>query len=170
MTTKKLQLHLKTVLPAKLVPSAATLNQVLKSTFHLKYGALQKANLKYRDPTYNDKRLWISKLLAQFLKDEAIVVSVDESNFRSDSLPSKQWQFNSNIGCKEAKRCTPLKAKDFEVAETLTSTPEQLVAYGNFLNKYGHCQDDQAQLRAMEDGLKDADEMPKAKFIHSSQM
>ena len=39
-TTKKLQLHLRSVLPAKLVPSVATLNQVLKSTFHLKFGAL----------------------------------------------------------------------------------------------------------------------------------
>jgi hypothetical protein len=39
-TTKKLQLHLRSVLPGKLVPSVATLNHVLKSTFHLKFGAL----------------------------------------------------------------------------------------------------------------------------------
>ena len=66
----------------------------MKKTFHLKYSSLNKANLKYRDPTYNDKRIWVSRVLAQFLFEEALIISVDESNFRSDSLPNKQWQFN----------------------------------------------------------------------------
>ena len=58
-------------------------------TFHLKYATLDKQNLKYRDPTYNAKRIWISRLLAQFLQEQMIVISVDKSNFRSDKLPSK---------------------------------------------------------------------------------
>ena len=50
---------------------------------------------KYRDPLFNEKRLWASRLLAQFLADGAIIVCVDESNIRSDSLGGKRWQFNA---------------------------------------------------------------------------
>jgi hypothetical protein len=40
----------------------------MKSKFNLKYKKLDKANTKYRDSVYNDKRIWISRLVAQFLK------------------------------------------------------------------------------------------------------
>ena len=55
----------------------------------MRYGKTQAANVRYRDPTFNDKRLWVSRLLAQFLVEDAIIISVDESNFRSDVLPSR---------------------------------------------------------------------------------
>ena len=77
------------VLPPSIVPRDYALLEILKNTFHLKYATLDKQNLKYRDPTYNAKRIWISRLLAQFLQEQMIVISVDESNFRSDKLPSK---------------------------------------------------------------------------------
>ena len=32
--------------------------------------------------------------MAQFIKEEVIVICIDESNFKFDSLPSRQWQFN----------------------------------------------------------------------------
>lgn len=76
------------------VPCCKSLQDILHSTFHLSYGKLQQANLKYRDPTFNDKRLWIARLLSQFLYEDALIITVDESNFRSDSLPQKQWGFN----------------------------------------------------------------------------
>jgi len=63
----------------------------MKDTFSLKYTSLEKANLKYRDPAYNEKRLWVSRLLAQFSKEGAVIVSIDESNFKHDALPNKQW-------------------------------------------------------------------------------
>ena len=66
----------------------------MKETFQLKYKSLEKANVKYRDPLYNEKRLWVSRLLAQFLIEDAVIISIDESNFRHDALPLKQWQFN----------------------------------------------------------------------------
>ena len=49
---------------------------------------MNTANLKYRDPTFNDKRLWVSRLLAQFLFEDALKITVDESDFRSDTLPA----------------------------------------------------------------------------------
>lgn len=49
------------------IPSVATLLKVLKSRFALRYGKDQAANVKYRDPAFNERRLWISRLLAQFL-------------------------------------------------------------------------------------------------------
>jgi hypothetical protein len=50
---------------------------------------LEKSNLKYSDPLYNEKRLWVSRLLTTFLKDDAIIISVDESNFRSDVIMNR---------------------------------------------------------------------------------
>ncbi len=51
-------------LPEKQVPSAVVLRKMMKETFNLRYKSLEKANLKYRDPAYNEKRLWVSRLLA----------------------------------------------------------------------------------------------------------
>jgi len=66
----------------------------MKNEFSLKYKRYDKANTKYRDSAYNEKRIWISRLIAQFIKEDAIVISIDESNFRHDQYPTKQWQFN----------------------------------------------------------------------------
>ena len=79
------------------IPCIKTLGGVLKEKFNLRYGKLETANLKYRDPTYNEKRLWVSRLLAQLMYEDVIIVTVDESNFRSDALPSRQWAFNEAI-------------------------------------------------------------------------
>ena len=67
--------------PAK-TPSLPTLTSILNCQFHLGYTSTDKGKLKYKDPTYNDKRLWVSRLLAQFFHDEVIIVSVDESSFK----------------------------------------------------------------------------------------
>jgi hypothetical protein len=84
-------------LPADAVPSSMVVRKIMRDTFHLKFKTLEKANLKYRDPLYNEKRLWVSRLLGQFiLEEDTVIVSIDESNFRHDSLPSKQWQFDQS--------------------------------------------------------------------------
>lgn len=79
------------------IPSSSTVLRILKSTFHLKFGKADKANPKYRDPSFNEKRLWVSRLLAQFFLEDALIISVDESNFRSDYLASKQWSFDQSV-------------------------------------------------------------------------
>jgi hypothetical protein len=63
----------------------------MKLKFNLRFKKLDKANTKYRDSSYNEKRLWVSRLVAQFLMEDAVVICVDESNFRHDALPNKQW-------------------------------------------------------------------------------
>lgn len=94
---KDLHSHLRSELPQSKVVSNFTILRILREEFKLHYGHLDKANLKYRDPTYSDKRLWTSRLLAWFLSSEYLVISIDESNFRSDSTPHKQWQFNGRF-------------------------------------------------------------------------
>jgi hypothetical protein len=76
------------------VPSNSTILKILKTDFHLKFSKSSKANPKYRDPTFNEKRLWVSRLLAQFFAEDAVIISMDESNFRSDHLAAKQWTFD----------------------------------------------------------------------------
>ena len=58
---------------------------MLKKHFHLRYKFFDTAKIKYMDPAYNDKRMWISRLLAQFLHEGMVVISIDESGFRSDT-------------------------------------------------------------------------------------
>lgn len=52
---------------------------------------LDTANYRYRDPYYDRKRLWVSRLVTQFVLDGATVVSIDETHFRHDSFKWKAW-------------------------------------------------------------------------------
>jgi hypothetical protein len=88
-TLQNIKNYLVEKLPPSLLPSNTTIAKMLRHKFHLRYGSFDKANVKYKDATYNDKRKWISKLLAQFFFENVIIISVDESNFRSDRLPSR---------------------------------------------------------------------------------
>ena len=90
------------------VPSSFVIRQILREKMFLKYGRMNTANLKYKDPTYNEKRLWIARLLAQFLFEDTVIISVDESHFRSDTLPGMQWQFTESlVGSKRKRECQP---------------------------------------------------------------
>ena len=53
--------------------------------------------VRYLDPTYNEKRLWVSRLLAQFHKEDAVIISIDESNFRVDSFPKRKWVLEAKM-------------------------------------------------------------------------
>lgn len=60
---KQLRLQLLEMIPEEHVLSESRLSHILRTKFKLKYKKLEKANVKYSDPQYNEKRLWISKLL-----------------------------------------------------------------------------------------------------------
>ena len=62
------------------------ISQVLKEKYFLHLRRLDPANYRYRDPYYDEKRLWVCRLVAQFLMDGALVVSIDETHFRHDAL------------------------------------------------------------------------------------
>lgn len=67
----------------------------------MKYGSFDPANFRYQDSTYDLKRTWISRLLTQFIYEDLIIISVDESNFRSDKLAKRQWYFSPKVGQKK---------------------------------------------------------------------
>jgi hypothetical protein len=48
---------------------------------------------RYNDPTFDAKRTWVSRLLAQFLGDDALIISIDESHISSELAKPYRWQF-----------------------------------------------------------------------------
>jgi len=70
------------------------ISQVLKAQHHLRMERLNPATFRYRDPYYDEKRLWFCRLVAQFVLDGALVVSVDETHFRHDAIKRQAWQFH----------------------------------------------------------------------------
>ena len=65
-------------------PSLGTIAHILKHDFHLRYQRVEGALVHYKNPQFDEKRQWTSRLLAQFVTDGAIVISIDESHIRSD--------------------------------------------------------------------------------------
>jgi len=53
------------------------------------------ANIKYNDTSYDEKRVWVSRLLAQFLMADVVIISIDESSFKQEGLPRRFWQASS---------------------------------------------------------------------------
>jgi hypothetical protein len=103
----------------------------LKSTFHLHYGKSDPAATKYRDPLYDEKRLWVSRLLAQFMHEEALIVSVDESNIRSDKLGGKCWKFNPRALRRERAATQSQLCKKFGRSANLFNTHAKLLELGD---------------------------------------
>lgn len=77
--------------PANYIPSATAVQTILREKFGLKYRAANAANTKYNDTTYDEKRLWVSRLLAQFLMADVIVISIDESSFKQEGIRHRYW-------------------------------------------------------------------------------
>jgi len=89
-----LQNHLPVPLHA---PSLPIIQSILTQHFHLRYRRASPAATRYLDPSFNEKRLWTSRLLAQFLFEGAVIISIDESNFRADSFSKRQWCFQPKV-------------------------------------------------------------------------
>ncbi len=65
------------------------------------------------------------------MKEDALIISIDESNFRSDSLPNRQWQFNPIINDKkQIKTCSDRKTLN------VIFTKDKDIEYGDRLNNY----------------------------------
>ena len=95
---KHLRDHIQSKLPLHIkAPAFSTLSQILREVFHQQFKKEDLACVRYRDSIYNQKRLWISRIVAQLMSDNVVILSVDESNIRSDALREKQWQFNPNL-------------------------------------------------------------------------
>ena len=94
ITASLIDKHLKSNFPQGMIaPSFYSIKVILKKHFHLRFKAAKPAMVKYIDPTYNERRLWVSRLLAQFFKEKAVIISIDESNFRLDAFKRRKWVF-----------------------------------------------------------------------------
>ena len=47
--------------------------------------------MQYKNPDLDDKRRWACRILAEFLADDSLIISLDESNFRHDNNKSFKW-------------------------------------------------------------------------------
>ena len=92
MNTRKILAHLHNEQRVEALPSRRSLGRVLHEEFRLQYRLTNAASIKYNDSDYDDKRRWISRLLAQFMKADVIIVSIDESSFKQEGLPTRYWQ------------------------------------------------------------------------------
>ena len=63
-------------------PSPSTLRKILREHFLLRFRPTNAAHVKYNDTEYDSKRVWVSRLLTQFLMSDVVVVSIDESSFK----------------------------------------------------------------------------------------
>ena len=74
-------------------PGRSTIRTILRDTFFLRYKTSSGDLYRYNDPRFDNKRLWVSRLLAQFLSEEVIILSMDESSVKQEWLPKRTWQF-----------------------------------------------------------------------------
>jgi hypothetical protein len=86
MTTCKLQAKLKGKNELLRYPCVSTVRKMLMVDFQLRFRAANAANIKYNDVSFDDKRIWVSRLLAQFMLSGVIIISIDESSFKQEGV------------------------------------------------------------------------------------
>lgn len=64
------------------VPSRSVVQHIITKELGMRYRASLGAKVMYNDPTYDEKRLWVSRLLAQLHLEGAVIISLDESSFK----------------------------------------------------------------------------------------
>jgi hypothetical protein len=87
VNTVKILAHMRSEQKVEKLPCATTVNQVLRRDFKLRYRLTNAASIKYNDTDYDEKRRWISRLLAQFMMADVVIVSIDESSFKQEGIP-----------------------------------------------------------------------------------
>ena len=76
-------------------PSVGKIRKILRDDFQLRYRVANAAKIKYNDVSFDDKRVWVSRLLAQFMITDVIIVSIDESSFKQEGVAKRFWQASS---------------------------------------------------------------------------
>ena len=61
------------------------------SKFGMRFRAANAAKIKYNDTDFDEKRLWVSRLLTQFMMADVLILSIDESSFKQEGLPRRYW-------------------------------------------------------------------------------
>jgi hypothetical protein len=73
------------------LPKYNTVRTILRDHFGLRYKKVDAASSRYNDVTFDEKRQWISRILAQFFTEDVILISIDEANFKSTCSNDQQW-------------------------------------------------------------------------------
>ena len=74
------------------VPGRNVVSRILKEKFLLRHVKYDGSIARYRDPLYNDRRIWLSRLMTQLICEDVLIISIDETHFRSDTALDKRWQ------------------------------------------------------------------------------
>lgn len=90
---QQLQQELAAHMPGVQPSTLNDIGAILKQDFKLRYIKYDGASVRYKDPQFDEKRLWACRILSQFLLDDALIISIDESHIRSDRSKQYQWQF-----------------------------------------------------------------------------
>jgi hypothetical protein len=88
--------YLTTLYPELTIPSISKLRGLMINNFHLNYIRVPPANARYEDPSFDEKRAWISRILANLFVDNYVIVSLDESSFKSSVGHNYRWRFDTN--------------------------------------------------------------------------
>ena len=83
---------------------------------HLKYRKIKGAEYRYEDSAFDEARLWVSRLLAQFIEDNALVISIDETGFRTDTGNRMGWVFEPDLHRLKQIKLPQVKARELERA------------------------------------------------------
>jgi hypothetical protein len=105
------------------VPSKSLLTRMVKREFGLSFKHFNTAKIRYNHAAFDEKRLWISRLLTFLLSQDAVVVSIDESSFSTKIASNFRWQPKCTSGkllqeflCMEKQRLLERQAHDAAVA------------------------------------------------------
>jgi hypothetical protein len=128
MTVPAIREKMREFLPPDMtVPSVSTVTRILQGPFRLHYRPSNPASTKYNDSTYLSKRLWVGRLLAQFLFDDALILSIDESNIRSDKLGGRAWMLNPRLIKKKREMSQRMFKRMFQRKATLFNTDARVL-------------------------------------------
>ena len=95
LSVAKVHAYLKANTSLTHCPGMSSIREILLRDFQLRFRASNAANIKYNDTDFDEKRLWVSRLLAQFMMADVLIVSIDESSFKQKGLPKRYWQASS---------------------------------------------------------------------------
>ena len=73
-------------------PSSSVVRSILKDRLALRYRSYNSANLRYADEKFDDKRIVVSRLLAQVMKNDCLLISIDEAHFNHIQYQKRAWQ------------------------------------------------------------------------------
>ncbi len=93
ITVSKIQQHVNSSHPNKRYFGKRTIWEALHKNFGLKFRKFNQKGQKYEDVEFEERRIWVSRLLGAFTMEETLIISIDESSFREGSNVQKQWQF-----------------------------------------------------------------------------